>query len=78
MRKWCVVALVVSVLITVGGALWNVPWAEDEGNGANIGAALLLIFGILSTIVSVFCVLASSTAAGARGTASKDNDLNAA
>ena len=74
MRRWCVVALGVSVLITVGAALWNVPPAEDDGNGANIGAALLLLFGVFSTIVSVFCVLGSSSAAEVRDVQGGDDD----
>jgi len=77
-RKCCVVALVVSVLVTVGAAVWNVPRAEDEGNGANIGASLLMIIGFLSTVVSVFWVFASSSAVGARDTASKGNDVKTA
>lgn len=67
MRRWCVLALIVSILITVGAAWWNIPPAEDDGDGANIGAALLLLFGIFSTVVSVFCVLGSSSAVAACG-----------
>lgn len=78
MRKWWVVALITSVAITVGAALWNIPPVEDDGNGADIGAALLLLFGVLSTIISVFGVLASSDASEVRGDAGQDHGVKTA
>lgn len=78
MRKWWVVALITSVAITVGAALWNIPPAEDDGNGASIGAALLLLFGVFSTITSVFGVLASSGASEVRSDVGQDHDVKTA
>ena len=75
MRKWCVVALGVSVLVTGGAAMWNVPRAEDEVAVPDQSGALMII-GFLSTIVSVFCVFASSSGADARSATSKDDEAS--
>lgn len=65
MRKWSILALIISICTTVGAALLMNASSANVDGGADIGAALLMIFGFLSTIVSIFAVLASSPASSA-------------